>query len=59
MKKKNSNSRPPARNKAKPMPKRATKSPAFAKRAPKPKIPALGSGMIGGLGGTGAQGMMP
>jgi hypothetical protein len=59
MKKKNSP--PAARNKTKkapPMAKRATKSPAFAKRG-KPKIPALGSGMVGGLGGTGAQGMMP
>lgn len=55
MKKKN---QPPPRN-SKNNKKTAGKkaAPAFGKR-PKAKIPALGSGMMG-LGGTGAQGMMP
>lgn len=41
----------------KPPNNKAKAAPAFGKR-PKPKIPALGSGMVG-LGGTGAQGMIP
>jgi hypothetical protein len=43
----------------------AKKAPPFAKAAPpsrskakKPKLPVLGGGLMG-LGGTGAQGMMP
>ena len=46
---------PPKRNNK--VAAKAKKAPAFAKK-PKAKIPALGSGMMG-LGGTGAQGMMP
>jgi len=44
-----------ANKKAAPM---AARKPAPPKRRPKPKLPTLGGGLIG-MGGTGAQGMMP